>query len=172
MRKTVDSQIKIILIILIISISLKASSQFSFKKPTMQQSGLNAELLGNGLLYSLNYESMMKRTDVRWTNIRVGIELLPSGVLIPLEYDWMWGKNIKYFEVGGGLLISPNNIGSPLGLIRIGYRRMPSDGGFMFRAGVCGFIVPNELIGKSLPPILPWPAISFGYAFKAKKLKF
>jgi hypothetical protein len=91
---------------------------------------------------------------------------------IPLEYDWMWGKNIKYFEVGGGLLISPNNIGSPLGLIRIGYRRMPSDGGFMFRAGVCGFIVPNELIGKSLPPILPWPAISFGYAFKAKKLKF
>jgi hypothetical protein len=48
--------------------------------------------LGNGLLYSLNYESMMKRTDVRWTNIRVGIELLPSGVLIPLEYDWMWGK--------------------------------------------------------------------------------
>jgi hypothetical protein len=49
---------------------------------------------------------------------------------------------------------------------------MPSDGGFMFRAGVCGFIVPNELIGKSLPPILPWPAISFGYAFKAKKLKF
>ncbi len=170
MRKTITNQTKIILFILIISISLKASSQFSFKKPTMQQSGLNAELLGNGLLYSLNYESMMKRTDVRWTNIRVGIELLNLGILIPLEYDWMWGKNIKYFEVGGGLTISPNDIGSPLGLIRIGYRRMPSDGGFMFRAGVCGLLMPNtKLFGT---PILPWPAISFGYAFKAKKLKF
>ncbi len=169
--KEIYPQIKIILALLVInSISYKASSQFTYKKPIMQQSGLNAEILGNGLLYSLNYESRMKRTDVGWTNIRVGIELFNSDIIIPLEYDWMWGKNIKYFEVGGGLTISPNDIGSPLGLIRIGYRRMPSDGGFMFRAGVCGLLMPNtKLFGT---PILPWPAISFGYAFKAKKLKF
>lgn len=164
----------IIITIFSIGIFTKNYAQFSTNKPSIRQSGVNAEYLGNGGIYSLNFESMTNRTTVRWTNFRVGISYLndmyngEGRLIVPLEYDWLWGNGTSFFEAGIGATFVSNELSNPLKVIRIGYRRMPPNGGFMFRAGICDLFLnsssPKAI--RSLNIISIMPAISIGYAFK------
>lgn len=133
------------------------------------------EILGNGLVYSFNY-------DTRFTpkqdglGGRAGISYLAidgaSVATVPLVMNYLLGKNGKYFEIGLGATYvaaadrtNTNSRANPinradgwLGTMSFGYRSQPVDGGFLFRAGV------TPLFGSgSFWPF--YPQISFGYAF-------
>lgn len=134
-----------------------------------------AEIFGNGLTYSFNYDQRFSnRLD--GLGFRAGISYIAvdgsSVSTIPLGLNYLLGKNGKYFELGAGATYaigvdgsntfasgSDNTVGDGfIGTMTIGYRREPEDGGFLFRA--------------SLTPVFGygifWPlfaGISFGYAF-------
>jgi hypothetical protein len=133
------------------------------------------ELLGPGITLSANY-------DTRFTNHRdgiggrVGVGYYSSGGSIfslPVQVNYLLGKNGKYFEVGGGAtyvstangytddIISSNyyNSGSStvFGTLTFGYRSQPIDGGFNFRANIGPIFNSHNFV--------PFFGISFGYTF-------
>jgi hypothetical protein len=156
-------------------IILLTSSQLVQAQSKDPNSGVFVELLGNGLLYSLNY-------DTRFTSAqdgiggRAGISYVSMDGLnlatIPLMANYLLGKNGKYFEIGVGATyvalgagVKTSGSNSPwyiadgwLGTMSLGYRSQPVDGGFLFRAGV----TPLFGFGYFWPI---YPQVSFGYAF-------
>jgi len=133
------------------------------------------EGLGNGLTYSLNYDTRFG-PGAAGLGGRGGIGFFQvQGVNItslPFVLNYLLGNNSHYFEFGVGATIltfgTRNNgsisraeldratgIGATLSL---GYRYQPMDGGLMFRAG----LAPIFDRTGTLPF---WPQISVGYAF-------
>lgn len=126
------------------------------------------ELLGNGLLFSANYDIRIS-SDGKW-GARAGIGYIGSiddgGVItIPIMANHLLGKDGKYFEVGAGITYlsatadfideNPSDI---IGTLSFMYRSQPVDGGFMWKIGLTpilagGFFVPW------------WPGIGIGYTW-------
>lgn len=105
-----------------------------------------AELLGNGLIFSFNY-------DTRFANKpdglggRIGLGFVGKGddgaVLVPFQLNWLLGKNGRYFEMGIGATylggtadFFDEDIDHFVGTMTFGYRRQPLDGGFMWKAAI------------------------------------
>jgi hypothetical protein len=146
------------------------------------------DLLGPGVLYSINYDRMLTDT----VSARIGFSYLSFGasasdgtstasaslsyMAIPITASYLGiGSENNMLELGGGVSIM-NFKGS--GVIKssddkvqggastttvamtgiIGYRHQPSDGGFVFRAGLS----PMEVFGGNF---LPWGYLSLGAAF-------
>lgn len=127
-----------------------------------------AELLGNGLLFSFNY-------DTRFTNSpkgiggRGGLGYIGGNdegvVLIPFQVNYLLGKNGKYFELGIGATAAlgtgelfDEDFGNVVGTLTFGFRKQPEDGGFMWKIGITPIIAEGVF----------WPyfgGISLGYAF-------
>jgi hypothetical protein len=90
---------------------------------------------------------------------------------VPLQLNYLLGKNDKYFEIGAGATYASFNSGSDFlgfkstpssssqlfGTMTFGYRYQPVDGGFNFRASF------NPIIYSS--NFTPFFGISFGYTF-------
>lgn len=136
------------------------------------------ELLGNGGVYSINYERML--TDD--LSARLGFSYLSIGasagdtsakanlVTAPVLINYtVGGKNhraelgagatlvyVSASSTGGGVGSSGEGVGV-LGTGVVGYRYSPADGGFVFRAGF------TPLFGKG--GFLPWGGMSFGGTF-------
>jgi hypothetical protein len=115
------------------------------------------ELLGNGGVYSINYE----RIVVENFALRLGFSAFKSGTLfgegnnsvvtVPVLGNFLFGKKKSKFELGAGFLVGRKKFTSSLrpedntnssiidltGII--GYRYQPSKAGFMFRAGLTPF---------------------------------
>lgn len=136
------------------------------------------ELLGNGVLYSMNYDRMVT-DDI---SVRVGLMYLSvsassgdasakaSLAFIPVVGNYLLGKGDHKFELGLGALLvyasassgtsddfvsgSGGGVG---GTAVIGYRYAPHDGGFVFRGGF------TPVFGQG--GFLPWFGLSLGYAF-------
>jgi len=137
--------------------------------------GVFVEVLGNGLIYSVNYDT---RFSQRFDGLggRAGIGYIAiDGTRIttmPFLLNYLLGKEKHFFEIGIGttLLAASDDSGSVgpvgsrergsafVGTMSLGYRLEPTDGGFMFRAG----ITPLFDTGAFWPL---WPQVSFGYAF-------
>ncbi|WP_194774333.1 hypothetical protein [Pararhodonellum marinum] len=136
--------------------------------------GVFVELLGNGLLYSFNYDT---RFNQSYTGLggRVGLSYLAVDgtnlTTVPVVLNYLLGKDKHLFEVGIGTTfvaaadrtnvgpISEANRGSTfIGTMSLGYRLEPRDGGFMFRAGITPIFDSSNFF-----PF--WPQVSFGYAF-------
>lgn len=136
---------------------------------------------GPGFL-SLNYDTRFNKTRNGW-GARSGIGYFKiedkSVFTIPVQINYLIGKNGNYFEIGGGAsyVLKTYDIyfyGSYngyhqsdyitqkdshiMGTLLFGYRRQPVDGGFNFRAGLSPIIYDGDFI-----PYLPH--ISFGYSF-------
>lgn len=140
------------------------------------------ELLGNGGLYSVNYERML--TDD--LSARLGFSYLTFGasassggeggsvrgtlVTAPVMLNYTVGGKNHRAEIGAGatlVYMSASASGSgvsssgegvaALGTGVVGYRYSPADGGFVFRAGF------TPLVGKG--GFLPWGGMSFGGTF-------
>ncbi|MBK9106950.1 MAG: hypothetical protein IPM92_00850 [Saprospiraceae bacterium] len=127
-----------------------------------------AELLGNGLIFSFNYDT---RFTAKPTGIggRAGLGYIGKGdngaVLIPFQLNWLLGKNGKYFElglgatyVGGTEEFFEEDIDHFVGTMTFGYRRQPEDGGFMWKAAITPVLADGFF----------WPyyvGFSLGYAF-------
>ena len=138
------------------------------------------EIAGNGLLYSVNYERLFGDSDF---SVRAGFSFISIGasgggasaratlMTFPILGNYyVGGKNHK-LQLGAGvtLMYASESAGSggvgvasvsglvPAPTLAIGYRYLPSDGGFSFFIGFTPFIVPG---GDK--PILPWAGMSFG----------
>lgn len=139
---------------------------------------LYIELLGPGLLYSLNYDHAFGPVAAR-----VGIEywsLSASGgsgsssatfLSFPVTVSYLGIGSLKHiFEVGAGAeityfggsasVLGASSSGSAVtawGTLILGYRYQPPDGGFFLRAGI------SPLIGSGF--FLPWPYVGLGATF-------
>jgi hypothetical protein len=130
------------------------------------------ELLGNGLLYSLNYD----RLFADQISGRVGIMLIgaandtsAAGVIAaPILANYLFGRGNSHFEAGIGITlmsgavenveeIEEEGFSGAVGTATLGYRYQRPGGGFVFRAGLTPFFGGGG--------ILPWFGLSFGYGF-------
>jgi hypothetical protein len=130
------------------------------------------ELLGNGILFSVNYD----RRLINNFGLRAGIGYIgtsdvdgsgtSAGILtVPVTANFLLGKNGRYFEVGGGATYvsgSTDNFDTSgsgiIGTISFMYRRQPQDGGFMWKIG----LTPLFGNGGFLPY---WGGVGLGYCW-------
>ncbi len=135
------------------------------------------ELLGNGAVYSLNYDRMFSNS----VSGRIGIMSVPVDeatldvdeddvkvdlTTLPIMINYLKGGNHK-LEIGGGVILvfvsaDIKEVGSVegsgvLGTATLGYRYQPRAGGFNFRIG---FTPIFDQGGFS-----PWAGLSLGYSF-------
>lgn len=128
-----------------------------------------AELLGNGLLFSFNYDIRLRATpDGPGARLGIGYVGSPDDggiLLIPFQGNWLLGKNDRYFELGLGLTIATGNgeffdesLSEVIGTMTFGYRKQPADGGFMWKIAITPIIAEGIF----------WPyygGLALGYAF-------
>ena len=147
--------------------------------PIPARNAFYVELLGNGLIYSVNYDRRL--TD----NLagRVGFAFVSgedsdgdraSIVIAPVMGSYLFGEGNSHFEAGLGVLLasaSVEDVGSGdedwfdetvegstvLGTGVLGYRYQRPDGGFVFRVGLTPVFTTSDFA--------PWFGISFGYGF-------
>jgi hypothetical protein len=142
------------------------------------------ELLGNGLLYSLNYERFFTAWSQR-LGLRGGASFITYKIssangagnlvlaTVPVVASWYWGPSSHKLQLGLGasaLYVSAATdatgqrfSGSEEGLgiaatAVVGYRYLPREGGFTFGIG----FTPLLRSGRGL---LPWGGASGGFAF-------
>jgi len=157
------------------SLTLILSSGFA------QSNTIYFELLGNGLVYSLNYDRMVTdNISVRagYGGLTVSNSTVSSGVivtedikitLIPVLANYLRGEGNHKLEIGGGIvLVSLDYTGNvadvdfslaadgaiPTG--NLGYRYQKSEGGFFFKASLCPFFAETMVTSVGL---------GFGYSF-------
>ena len=149
-----------------------ASDESQAPQKTDEAPALNTvylELLGPGLLYSINYERRL--ADF---NLRIGAggaSWSGSGyVRIPLGFNYIGiGSEDKHLELGAtsNITIVGGGGASAAGVTFsaiVGYRYQPKAGGFNFRAGISP-IIGALAQGSGGVGIIPWPYISFGASF-------
>lgn len=135
---------------------------------------LYLELLGNGGLYSVNYDRLFTENF----GGRIGFMYISSldfiivsaedFVLFPVLLNYFVGNRHK-LELGAGVIfVSVKSVGAfgfksnsggsnIVGTAVIGYRYQNPDGGFLFRIGFTPMINSEG--------IEPWGGISFGFSF-------
>jgi hypothetical protein len=140
------------------------------------------EVLGNGLLYSINYERYFPRYDL---GLRGGASFITykvssasgSGNLTlaswPLVVSYYWGSPRHKVQLGLGATVlyfdassdstgtKFEGAGTGLGVAAtgvIGYRYMPKNGGFTFGAGFTPLL-------RATKGFLPWGGANVGFAF-------
>lgn len=159
--------------------SVNAQQVVSAKKDSIinqRAQNVFVELGGPGLLFSANY-------DTRFSNKadglggRIGLGFISSSgsslFTLPLQLNYLLGKNNKYFEIGLGATYasyngsdlfsfdSNNNVSEShvFGNMTFGYRYQPIEGGFNFRAAITPLFDSSSFIPYYF-------GISFGYTFK------
>lgn len=144
---------------------------------------IHFELLGNGLLYSINYDRLFSHNfagRVGWMYFSGDAtsddpsdpKVTVTMNLVPITGSYLGGPGNHRLEVGGGPVLAFLSADvedgvqgiSASGLATIvtilGYRYQPMDGGFNFRIAFTPHIVIN---GDT--PFLPWGGLSLGYTF-------
>jgi hypothetical protein len=130
------------------------------------------ELLGNGLLYSVNYD----RLFADQISGRVGLMVIGAAndssaaavIAAPIMANYLFGRGNSHFEAGIGVTvmtgavenvegIEDEGFSGAVGTATLGYRYQRPGGGFVFRAGLTPFFGGGG--------ILPWFGLSFGYGF-------
>ena len=148
----------------------KTSTAIGFDKqqgvPDKRGENIFFEGLGAGIGYSLNYD---RRFGQRRDGLggRIGFAFVSEEdqiYTIPVEVNCLFGEENKFFEVGAGVtftfpehdysLIDGSSI---VGVVSVGYRRQPADGGFLFRATFTPLITKEKIV--------PYSGLSFGYTF-------
>jgi len=151
-----------------------------FVKPTAAQTdggpraqNVYVELGGPGLLFSANYDTRFSnRRDGMGGRIGAGYISVDGNSLftLPIQANYLLGKQGKYFEIGLGAtfvstdgnsrdeFLSFDDTSNVIGTMTFGYRYQPVNGGFNFRASI------NPVFNSS--NFVPYFAgISFGYTF-------
>ena len=132
------------------------------------------ELFGPGLVFSGNYDTRFsKKQDGLGGRVGIGGFSTEGASIftVPVQLNYLLGKNNKFFEIGLGVtyfqntgdpyLFSNNSrvtTNSTIGTMTFGYRLQPKEGGFNFRAAINPVFDGNGFIPW-------WFGISFGYSF-------
>jgi hypothetical protein len=139
---------------------------------TIRAEDIFFEIFGPGLTISANYDTRFsKKRDGLGMRIGVGYDgsNSPGVVMLPVQVNYLIGKNTRYLEIGVGLtLLSANDDGLPfnskgtsgltIGTMTFGYRYQPVNSGFTFRVSL------NELFDNA--NFVPYAGVSFGYTFR------
>lgn len=135
-----------------------------------------AEVLGNGPLFSINYDMRLERFRNDGLGIRAGIGLgalhgssaaeFSRYLSIPLTVNYIVGKKRHGLETGAGItsqfaLTDLDKAAQirPLGFLNVGYRYQPLKDGFLFRATFSPYIGPSTFDSF-------WIGMSIGYSFR------
>lgn len=146
-----------------------------------------AEVLGNGILYSVNYERLFGDSNF---SVRLGFSYMAlsfggtttTGTAVAAATSWITMPLLANYYIGGGrsklhlgagmtllVVTGSGRLGSTFGsaenvapcpTIIVGYRYLPPDGGFAFSVGFTPLIIPS-----SDTQVLPWGGTSFGGVF-------
>ncbi|MFK7807010.1 MAG: hypothetical protein AB8F74_04330 [Saprospiraceae bacterium] len=146
---------------------------FTQKEVKAQRShALYVEGLGNGLLYSLNYDvRFAERTD-KW-GARIGVAPYREVFTSLVQINYLFGTGKHRFEVGGGATtqlgfagekgradIAPN--------AALMYRYQNPSGNFLFRVGLGSIFIGSDE-GSTFEDLNKifwfWPGLSLGYHF-------
>jgi hypothetical protein len=141
------------------------------------------ELLGNGLVYSINYERLFGDSNF---SVRLGFSYISIGasggsasssvsmITIPVMGNYYVGGRNHKLQLGAGVTFldfsasagsNSTFVGTvsgfaPAPTLAIGYRYIPARGGFTFFVGFTPFIIPgNDKV------LFPWGGMSFGGVF-------
>lgn len=126
-----------------------------------------AELLGNALAYSLNFEQRVVVSSQDF-GIRIGAGYIPSTgestLMIPMQLNYVLGKK-HALEIGMGTTLqfrggNESEIRPSSALMY----RYSSNRGFVFRAGFAPTWLPKSTEAMHIPAELFWfyPGVSFG----------
>jgi hypothetical protein len=173
--KTVARLVSIIGLLAAFSVAAPVAGAQQIPAEEISPTARNAfyiELLGNGLLYSINYDRLL--TDQ--ISGRVGLMVIGAAsdssaaavIAAPIMANYLFGRGNSHFETGIGVTLmsgAVDNVGEiddegfsgAVGTATLGYRYQRPGGGFVFRAGLTPFF------GRG--GILPWFGLSFGYGF-------
>jgi hypothetical protein len=169
--KTASLLIIVFAVICVTSLASRAQDQapVGTERPDIitAPNAIYVELLGSGLLYSINYDRLI--TD--YLGARIGIGYVPDGSLslttIPITVSlFPFGASSSKLEIGAGVVqaslgntkVGSTTGGTYLGYVGIlGYRLEPRDGGFLFRFAFTPFILNGHF--------QPYLGVSFGLAF-------
>jgi len=165
-------------ITLVSSLLAGSSATGQTNKDSLKRNAVYIELLGQGVLYSVNYDYRIKE------NIALRAGLTTYGINFfsktnvtgfPMMLNYLSGKRKGHFEAGIGfmplLAVTEENAGwfsweddqkkesavGFIGNINLGYRYQPRTGGFIFRINFTPLIFQEQL--------WPFGGISFGYGF-------
>jgi hypothetical protein len=162
-------------------------TSFSYGQSDFTQSSRNNfffELLGNGGLYSINYERFV--VDDVTSRIGVGVWNDPTSsggktslVTIPVLTSGLIGSRKSKLEIGLGFLAGRQKFTSSFGRSLnwtapiadgtgvVGYRYQPFEQGFVFRAGISCFYVfnGNRRFPYNYNRFSIMPGLSFGASF-------
>jgi hypothetical protein len=136
------------------------------------------ELMGNGLIYSVNYESRFS-AKTGGLGGRIGISHVGDWLAVPVQLNFLIGKkdSNKFFEIGGGVTYikytEPFEVGDrtfeqqTLTTLSFMFRRHPRYGKWMWKVGLTPLIgyLSDDDEGKAQMTIWPWIGIGIGRAF-------
>lgn len=164
--------------ILVFLLALSASSSLHAQAgpPPRARDAFFFELLGNGGLYSVNYERRLSETRTArigigaWTAEDLFSDSETEIVSVPATASWLMGNWSHKLELGGGLLggyrsdaISSGGFLSATGIIA--YRYEPTPGRFQFRTGLTPF-VPLSGGEDSYPDDSAMVSIALSFGFR------
>lgn len=145
------SHVALIGCLLLVVMAVPCSAQENQKE--FSRNAVYAELLGQGLLYSINYDRLItQELSVRVGFSRWNFPFLFGDVTFtgfPIMLNYLWGKGSSRLELGVGFVpasVEGREIFTSrsqdvfqrylvLGTATIGYRAQPREGGFVFRVG-------------------------------------
>ena len=140
--------------------------------PPAAPNAVYVELLGNGGIYSLNYDRLLTSkvaARVGFMGLAAADETGSAGVVAaPVMVSYLFGEGNSHFETGVGVMLAAGGVvnvegfenesfSGAVGTATLGYRYQRHGGGFVFRAGL------TPLFDTS--GIAPWFGLSFGYGF-------
>ena len=111
---------------------------FSNEIQAQKQQSIYIEIFGNAVFGSVNYE--LDFTEDKWGGrIGVGISEL---IIVPVMVRKLFGKDGKYFEVGGGItyLKGISDFGGVHGTMSFQYRKQPVNDGLTWKIGLTPLI--------------------------------
>jgi hypothetical protein len=147
----------------------------SYAQRLLAPNSIYLELLGNGLLYSVNYDRMFNENF----GARIGVTYFPALTsffntvedifLMPVTLNTFIGGENNKLEMGVGIVYlqltastifseEKQNVSGAAETLTIGYRYQPRLGGFVFRVG----FTPIFRFGKKF---VPFGGISIGTSF-------
>ncbi|MEM0991961.1 MAG: hypothetical protein AAF847_11330 [Bacteroidota bacterium] len=143
-----------------------------FQLNGQQAQNVYVELLGNGVVYSVNYDMRLAKKDNQ-LGFRSGLAILPEAGYIILQPNYLFGAKQHKFELGLGAtaLITTDGNTELEQVVASGalmYRFQRPDGHFLFRAGLSPTFVPvdeNDTFSGLARVFWIWPGVSFGYKF-------
>lgn len=164
---------------------------------TYAQKAVFGSVLGNGLLYSFNWDQRWHLGGSRWMSLSAGVTFRPGGeeptnfpaFSLPLQWNWFRGF-IHHREHGAGLTFGSGwytgtsvdndpvaSQGIYLFAKPIGYRYQRSENGLFLRFNLLAWARIVEFNDSYVdaygywetPPIFPWIGLDIGYSFGAKR---